>query len=128
MTGALRAVGVCIIGAVLAFLLREIGFKGARLVSAAVIIGAVSFAVIGIGKITEGIGLSGFGADFEEAALLILKIVGIGYLFGVSSDFCREMGEGGIASALLAVGRVEILLQILPTVAKIIGLGIEYMQ
>ena len=128
MSDALRAAGICVIGGVLTFLLREVGFKGSRLVSAAVIIGAVSFAVIGIGEIASGLDGSAFGRDFSDAALLLLKIVGVGYLYGVSADFCREIGEGGIASALLVVGRVEILLQILPTVTKIIGLGLEYME
>ena len=120
--------GVCVIGATLAFLLREMGFKGAKLVSSAVIIAAVGFAVLYIEKLSSGLEISVFGKSFGDAVLLLMKIFGTGYLFGVSADFCRELGESGIASALLVVGRVVILLEIMPTLTEIIGLGIEYME
>ncbi len=116
------------IGATLAFLLRELGFRGAKLVSSVAIVCTVSFAVLGIGRLASGIEAPYFGGELEEAALLLLKIVGISYVFGISADVCREMGESGVASAMLTVGRVEILLLILPTLRKIIGLGIEYMK
>lgn len=124
----MRAIGICLTCAVLAFLLRELGFRGAKLVSSVAIVGAISFAFLGIGRLASGLDTSYFGEDVADAALLLLKIIGASYIFGVSADVCRELGEAGVASAMLVAGRVEILLLILPTLREIIGLGIEYMK
>lgn len=128
MTDAFSAVGVSVIAAVLVFLLREMGFKGAKLVGSVGVIILITFAVLGMGRLTEGLDISYFGEEVGEAALLLLKIIGISYVFGTAADVCRELGEGGIASAMLVVGRVEILLLILPVLREIIGLGTEYMK
>ncbi len=128
MSAALRVLGVCVIGTALTFLLREMGFRGAKLVSSVTIVVSLGFAAVGIERIISGLDITPFGAEVSRAALLLLKIIGTGYLFGLVSDICRELGEGGIASAMLVVGRVEILLLILPTLGEIIGLGIEYMK
>ena len=66
--------------------------------------------------------------DFEalgESALSILKIIGIGYIFGISSDVCRELGEAGISSALSLIGRFEAIAVALPFIAEIFSLALS---
>ena len=127
MSDALRIVGIGVVGAVLSFFLREAGFHGAKIVAAVAVVGLSISAIEAFGRLSGGLGASYFGKEIEDGARLILKIIGTGYVFGVSSDVCRELGEGGLASAVLVVGRVEILLLALPTFREIIGLGIELM-
>ena len=50
---------------------------------------------------------------------------GLGYLFGISADICRELGESGIAKSLEVVGRVEIIAVAVPFWKKIIETGVE---
>ena len=59
---------------------------------------------------------------------LFIKIMGVGYVFGIGADICRELGEGGVANALLGVGRVEILLICMPAFSEIFELGLSYLQ
>ena len=128
MNDALRAVGIALIGAVLSVLLREIGFRGAKLVSVFVLVLLSAFAVYGIGRVIPSLELGYFGEQFRDTVTRVMKIIGVSYVYGISADVCSELGEGALSSAVLAVGRVEILIIILPTVAEIIGLGIEYMK
>ena len=116
---------ICFAGLVFAFsavLLRNFSWRGAPVFAALCSVVILSLVpsyfkdVIGIFKLYEGA---------AESASAILKIIGIGYLFGVSSDVCRELGEGGIASALTLVGRLEIVAVALPFIAELIELALE---
>jgi stage III sporulation protein AD len=109
-------------------LLREAGFKGAKLIGIVTVLTVLGGVVKGIERIATGLGVENFGPEIERGVTYILKIVGVSYVFGVSSDVCREIGEGGIASAMLTAGRVEILLLSLPVFREILGIGIEMMR
>lgn len=61
----------------------------------------------------------------SEATSCALKAVGLGYVFGITSDLCTSLGEVGIAKAVTAVGRVEIFVIAYPYFEKMIALGIE---
>ncbi len=65
-------------------------------------------------------------ADIADSAAEIIdgatKILGLGYVFGICSDVCRELGENGVANSILVVGRVEIFLATLPYLDTLLGL------
>ena len=128
MTDILRAAGIAVMAAVLVFLLREAGFRGAKIVGIIATVGLGAYAISAVGELSHGFGAAYFGKEIEEGAQLVLKIIGTGYVFGICADICRELGESGLATGVLAVGRVEILLLSLPTLREIIGLGIELMK
>ena len=128
MSGAVRYVALGLVVCLLSLLLREAGFKGARLVGIIGIVGLVGISAMGIERIFEQLfGQAGDGAvtDLVSGAM---RIVGLGYIFGICSDVCRELGEPGVASAVLTVGRVEIFLasvpylsELLDTVGELVG-------
>lgn len=60
-----------------------------------------------------------------DAASCALRAVGLGYVFGFTADVCSSLGEGVIAKAVTAVGRVQIFLVAYPYFEKIIALGVE---
>ena len=64
-------------------------------------------------------------AGITDAASCILRVVGLGYVFGFTSEICTCLGEGAIASAVTTVGRVEIFLVAYPYLEKTIQLGLE---
>lgn len=111
--------------AVSAFLLRQFGWGGAPVFAAVC-------AVVLLGEVSETLGsIFGFVTAFGETSSLsepieaALKALGAGYLFGISADVCRELGESGMAKAVEAVGRVEIIAIVIPYFQEIIKVGVE---
>ena len=126
MMSKICAIGL--LGAILAAFLGELGFKNKRLVSLLTAIVLFGSLKDGIATYVERIvGLSEI-AGIGDACLCSLKAVGLGYLFGFSSDLCEELGEGSVARAITVVGKVEIMLVALPYFEKTISLGVELLQ
>ena len=120
-----KMLGVALVSAILSSLLDGLGFKSRRLfstLSAIVVmvglISSVSELISSVMKIAEGTGV----ADVADKAV---RAVGLGYVFGFTSDICNSLGESTIASLVIAVGRVEIFLLALPYFMKTIELGME---
>ncbi len=119
MSDALKICGGALIAAICAFLLRELGWRGA--VAFSVIATAVLFGVLadGLSGAAEGISLAAREYGIGETAKEILKIVGLTYIFGICSGICTDLGERSLASVLDAVGRVEILMIAAPYFIKV---------
>lgn len=120
---AMQIIKVCggaILVAVLGFILSELGFRGKR---ALVTLGIVIFLLIFLDSLSEAVAkITSFPLDEigGEALKQALKIIGVGHAFNISSDICAELSEGGIATAIITVGRIEILLIMLPTVVELV--------
>ena len=100
-------------------LLKELGFKGSRLIF---ILGAVSLvgaAVICFGKIISL--LPGVGEEGRRYVVAMLKIIGVGYAFGI----CSELGETSLSNAVCLFGRIEIITLSVPFIKMIVEKGIE---
>ena len=108
-----------------ALLLRSLGWKGVPCFIALCLVLILSQLSDGIHKITSSLtSLTNYG-ELTEILRGAVKIVGVGYLFGICSDVCRELGENGIAKAVEIVGRVEIIIVVMPFLMDIINLGVE---
>ena len=123
-----KTVGVALVCAILSALLDGLGFKSRRLfstLSAIVVmvglIGTVSELLSEVMKITEDTGIG-------DAADKAVRAVGLGYVFGFTSDICNSLGESTLASLVTAVGRVEIFLLALPYFVKTVELGVELLS
>lgn len=117
--------GVVLLLCVSAFLLRSFGWRGApvfAVLCAILILMESGEALFGIFNTVNSIGRF---ADIEKPLGAALKILGLGYLFGISADICRELSENGIAKAVEVVGRVEIIAVVLPFFEEIIKIGVE---
>ncbi|MBQ2793808.1 MAG: stage III sporulation AC/AD family protein [Clostridia bacterium] len=111
---------------ILSLLLREAGFRGARLVSLVGTVALMGLAVTGMDGILDALSFDGrLGAGSAELSG-ILKIVGAGIVFGIITDMARDMGELGVASAVSCVGRVEIFALCMPYVLRLLELAAEY--
>ena len=127
MSELLRLAVVPLLLAFLVFMLREMGFHGARPIA---VVGIVLLALGAAGRIGElfsGLGLSEISEAAAEVTGAALKIIGVGYVFGFVADVCRDMGEGGMASWVLTVGRVEILALATPFILRALRLAGEMM-
>ena len=120
-----KMLGVALVSAILSALLDGLGFKSRRLfstLSAIVVmvgfVGSVSELLESVTKIAEGTGIG-------DAADKAVRAVGLGYVFGFTSDICNSLGESTLASLVTAVGRVEIFLLALPYFVKTVEMGME---
>ena len=118
------ALGLLVV--ILSLLLREAGFRSARLVSLVGIVLILGLAVLKMDDILDMLSLGGRVGEMGEELGTVLKIVGSGIVFGLIADAARDMGESGVSSAILVVGRVEIFAISVPYLVKLLDLVAEY--
>lgn len=114
-----------LIAAILCVLLREFGFRSIKLFTTLCLIlllCAISPPLIELFSSIRGISDTVGIADAAECAL---KAVGLGYAFGFTAEICESLGEGGLASAVTLVGRIQIFLVAMPYFEKVVTLGME---
>ena len=125
MDGSLQricAIGIlcALVGVILRRVQGEIGGL-ARVAGAVLIFGA---AVLGIhGVATEA------AAQFSSAGItaaepyanVLIRALGIALLTKISSELCRDAGEGTVASGVELAGKAAILALCLPLVGEILG-------
>lgn len=110
---------------VIIFLLREIGFRATPIITVISLLLIILHAVRIYAEAIESFSPVLNSAVASGALEAMLKITGMTYLFGISSDVCRELGATSVSKVLDVVGRVEIMLIALPYVKEIIMLGRE---
>ena len=123
-----KIVGIALVCAILSALLDGLGFRSRRLFS------VLSIIVVMIGLVSSVSDL--FGSLFaifddtgvSEAADRAVRAVGLGYVFGFTSDICTSLGEATLANLVTAVGRVEIFLLAMPYFVKTVELGVELLS
>jgi hypothetical protein len=115
----------CFFALVLSFslvLLKNLGWRGAPVFAALGFVLLLGELGGFFGEITK---MSLAWESLGESAAAIFKIIGIGYLFGISSEICRELGEAGISSALALVGRFEVIAVALPFISEIFSIALS---
>ena len=65
---------------------------------------------------------------FSQYSTLLFKALGIAVLTQICAQMCRECGEGGIASGVELVGKIEILLLCIPLIEELLSLAQELLQ
>lgn len=108
-----------------AFLLRAFGWRGAPVFASVALVLLMSEAADALGGVLSSVRNIGVSANMTEPVSAALKILGLGYLYGICADVCRDMSETGIAKAVEAVGRVEIVAVVMPYFEEIIKVGVE---
>ncbi len=116
-----------LLSAVIGVLLSEMGWRGKRIFTA--VCAALLLSVIAeeLGALFGELVSVSESAGISETAECALKIVGVGYIFGITSDICTELGEKTVAGALTAAGRIEVVVLIFPYFRKILSFGLELM-
>ena len=119
-----KACAIALITVFVAAVLKELGFRSIGAISA--ICGAVILSLASnlisdsVGMINEISEISGIA----DAAKDVLKIIGVGYIFG----FCVDLGDNGTSSALTLFGRLEVLGIALPYFKNIVDMGISLIK
>ncbi len=124
MKDGMKVIAYVLISSILAFLLTELGFKGARFVSVIGVLFATGAAISVIYSLFSEL----FGAFDQEGSKYVkamLKIFGISLVFDMGADICSELGEARLAGSLLLVGRAEMLAVALPFVIEVLREGVK---
>ncbi len=123
-----KFLGMSLVLLVSALLLRSFGWRGAPVFAVIASVFLLAEAGEGLAYIFESMNFSVYSSELEPPIKAALKIMGIGYLFGICADICRELGEGGIAKSVEIVGRVEIIAVVIPFLREIIKVGVELIE
>ena len=121
----LKIFGLAVLGASLSFIIKTFGWRGAPLVAVASILSLMMLFSSYFERLFTVFEVISEVDYMQEATEYSLKVLGIGYLSGLSSDICRELGEAGIASTVQLLARLEIVLLLSPMIIKIMTLGLE---
>ena len=117
--------GLGVLAGFCAFALRNFGWRGVPLF----VIAAALFLLSGqlpvfreAGEVFSTLArVEGLG----EGTGTVLRIVGVGYLCGITADVCRELGEGGVARAVTVAGKCGLLALALPYLSSLLALGLS---
>ena len=123
-----RACALALIGAVLGALLEGMGFRSKKLFITLVAILGMVMAAESLGDLLGSLGTLADRAGVSELAEKALRAVGLGYVFGFTSEICQSLGESGLASLVLTVGRLEIFLIAMPYFVKTLEMGLELLS
>ena len=123
MSGWVKVVAYVVITLFLGFVLKEMGFKGSRLVMLLATVSLLGAAAVCIGELVDM--LPPLADAGKEYAVAMLKIVGVSYAFGICSDICREAGESALSTVVSLFGRLEILALAMPYIKRIAEKGVE---
>ena len=123
MTG--EALGIVLLLGLSLFLLRDFGWRGAPVFCAIALLFVFSLLFEPLSNLVGQVFSVAEGREYIEHVKDIIKVLGMSYLFGISSDICTSLGEAQIAKAVDVVGRVEILGVVLPYFVEIITLCSE---
>ena len=121
----LDILGAGMILGISAFILRSFGWKGTPVFAVIASVVLISEASHILGNIFDSVSFLYNENGIRDGINAALKVLGLGYLFGISADVCRELGEAGIAKSVEVVGRVEIITVAVPFWKEIIETGVE---
>ena len=123
-----RIAGLALVAAITAFLLRGFGWKGAPVFISMAFVGIISLAAPYLSEVFGFIKSSASVYGIESSVTAVAKVVGIGYLTGITADVCRELEAGAVSGAVVLVGRIEIIAVVLPFFGEIMRLGGELLS
>ena len=116
---------LALMGALSFFLLSELKWRGAPVLAILCFIGIISVVNPYLSQVEGAISFFASVSDLGDTVAAVLKIVGVGYLAGITSDVCSELGAVRIGNAVTLVGRVEIIAIAAPFFVAIIDMGAE---
>ena len=120
----MKVIGYALLALFLTVILREVGFRGARLISLIGVVGLLSASVVGIEALGDVFVRIGQGLP-DGYAVTVMKIMGVGYSSGICADACLEFGEAGLSQAITLFGRVEMLVISAPFAVAVLERGLE---
>ncbi len=121
MDALLKAALLAAAGLVCLLLLRQWKGEFLPLVRVGLCVGFALLLLTASEPIADFLRELGAVAGISTYVTLLLKALGLAVLTQCCADICRECGEGGVASGVELVGKLEILLLSLPLIREILA-------
>ena len=123
-----KVCAVALVCALMGALLEGLGFKAKKLLVTLSLIMLMLGLLSHLGELFGSLGELAYKVGVGDAVDKALRAMGLGYVFGFTSDICASLGESTLASLVLTVGRVEIFMLALPYFLKTVELGMELLS
>ncbi len=124
-----KVLGICIITAVLALILKQQKGEYAFLISLAGGLAVMIYIISGIVPQAAAIGmrLSEYGVNTEYFKIAF-KALGIGYITSFVADACRDSGQASLAGKAELAGKCAVFLISLPLISGILKTALSLLK
>ena len=125
----MQAAGLCVVGALLALVVKRGSPETALLVTLAAVVWVLVFLADAAGELMAFLKELGAQSGVSEDLFVPLyKTVGIGLVVKVAGNLCKDAGESALASVVETAGTVCALWVALPLLRAVLSLLQELMQ
>ena len=129
METAIQAAGLCVIGAVLALLVRRGSPETALLLALAAAAAVLALLVPVVGELWDFLRrLEEYAGVSTELFAPLYKTAAIALVVRAGGGLCRDAGESALASVLETAGALCALLAALPLMRAVLDLLVELMR
>ena len=123
-----KVIGIALLGAFGALLLRSVHSEAATLLRIGGLLVLFGMVLVQFGRLAEQTERLLHVEAVAEYAAIMLRALGIGFLCKLSADVCRDAGEGGLAGGIELGGKVAILMTCIPVLGEIVEYAIALMS
>ncbi|MCF2617331.1 stage III sporulation protein AD [Oscillibacter valericigenes] len=125
---ASRVTALCVVGVILALVLKKTSPEQALLLVLCAAVAGLALLTDGLGELVEFLRELGERSGVSETLFVPLyKTVGIGLVAKVGGDLCRDAGGAALASVVETAGAVCALLVAMPLLRAVLELLMELM-
>lgn len=129
METAVQAAGLCVIGAVLALVVRRGSPETALLLALAATAAVIALVVPALGELWAFLRqLEAYSGVSAELFAPLYKTAAIALVVRAGGGLCRDAGESALAAVLETAGTVCALLAALPLMRAVLDLLVELMR
>lgn len=129
MEQVFQVTGLCVVGALLALVLKRGSPELALLLALAAVVAVLLFLTEALGELLDFFREIGAASGLSDDLFIPLyKTAGIALVVKVGGSLCRDAGESAMASAVETAGSVCALLVSLPLLRTALALLLELMQ
>ena len=129
METAIQAAGLCVVGALLALVVRRGSPETALLLALASAAAVLALLVPVVGDLWDFLRqLEAYAGVSEELFVPLYKTAAIALVVRAGGGLCRDAGESALASVLETAGALCALLAALPLMRAVLELLVELMQ
>ena len=129
MEQVFQVTGLCVVGALLALVLKRGSLELALLLTLAAVTAVLWFLAEALGELLDFFREIGAASGLSEDLFIPLyKTAGIALVVKVGGSLCRDAGESALASTVETAGSVCALLVSLPLLRTALALLLELMQ
>ena len=123
-----RVTALCVVGAILALVLKKNSPEQALLLVLCAAVAGLALLADGLGELASFLRELGERSGVSETLFVPLyKTVGIGLVVKVGGNLCRDAGGTALASVVETAGAVCALLAAMPLLRAVLGLLMELM-